>query len=167
MHKKVLAVLALLLCCVACTSDQIVEKTISYNTVILRNFSIEEADFRGQGDIVGFSKSLPSRLSQVVKDYLTTKTTSVNVLIEDKWEEKASNENTIIVEGKFTQVAASWRGAKIGAVWSIIDGKTENIIATHNTTGRISGGRPGLGELSSHLRRVAEKVAETVIKCLK
>lgn len=149
------------------------ENLSKYSTIVLKNFSIEDAKIHKDMDVQIYAKKLPENLSNMISEYLKEMNLFKKIV---RYEEGKSYENAIVLEGKFTKVTPGSTAAKIivgfgagtstvGAEGKVKDAKTGNVLASfeHNRHSPFSAA-PGRPEYI--LDADAKNLAKDIVKFL-
>lgn len=151
------------------------EKLSRYSTIVLKNFSLEDAKIHKDMDVQIYAKKLPENLSNMISEYLKEMNLFKKVV---RYEEGKSYENAIVLDGKFTKITPGSTAAKIivgfgagsstvGAEGKIKDKKTGETLASfeHNRHSPFSAA-PGRPEyiLDADAKNLAKDIVKFIQK---
>lgn len=151
------------------------EKLSKYSTIVLKDFSLEDAKIHKDMDVQIYAKKLPANLSDMISEYLKEMNLFKKVV---RYEEGKSYENAIILEGRFTKITPGSTAAKlvvgfgagsstVGAEGKIKDTKTGEALASfeHNRHSpfSVAPGRPE-AILDSDAKNLAKDIVKFIQK---
>lgn len=118
------------------------EKLSKYKTIVIRDFSTEDAKIHKDAVIQDYAKKLPGHLSDMVSEHLKDMGLFKKVV---RYEKGKSYGDAVILEGKFTKITPGSTAAKLivgfgagsstlGAEGELKDSKTGDVLASfeHN-----------------------------------
>jgi hypothetical protein len=151
------------------------EKLSKYSTIVLKNFSLEDAKIHKDMDVQIYAKKLPENLSNMISEYLKEMNLFKKVV---RYEEGKSYENAIVLDGKFTKISPGSTAAKfvvgfgagsstVGAEGNLKEAKTGNVLASfeHNRHSpfSVAPGRPEI-ILDSDAKNLAKDIVRFLQK---
>lgn len=151
------------------------EKLSKYSTIVLKDFSLEDAKIHKDMDVQIYAKKLPTHLSDMITEYLKEMGLFKKIL---RYEDGKSYEDAIILEGRFTKITPGSTAAKlivgfgagsstVGAKGQMMDSKTGEVLASfeHNRHSPFSVA-PGRPEqiLEADAKNLAKDIASFIKK---